>query len=239
MSLQIGLRAAVRAVPVRRPSHRPTSWPAARAEVDAQLDSAVEAHPRYRDTRRLVGLAGTVRRWPRWTSVSPPTTGTGCTMPCSRPTRSRRWFRRLAAEDAPARLARPGMVPGREDVIVGGALDPRRRAAAVRVHRVPGVGGGHPGRPGGKPARLTDSVPVTPVPARGGWAAAGPCPLIGAPARVRGHGVGRGATGPRRRADVRGRDPGDVGPISRATGVRRPTARRACRRGSGRRTPGP
>ena len=32
------------------------------------------------------------------------------------------WLRRLAGEPAGSRLDRPGMVPGREDVIVGGAL---------------------------------------------------------------------------------------------------------------------
>ena len=32
------------------------------------------------------------------------------------------WYHRLAAEPATARSARPGMVPGREDVIVGGAM---------------------------------------------------------------------------------------------------------------------
>ena len=33
-----------------------------------------------------------------------------------------RWLTILSAEDAPARLARPGMEEGREDVIVGGVL---------------------------------------------------------------------------------------------------------------------
>ena len=95
---------------------------AARAEVDAQLASAVEAHPRYLEARRLVGLAGTV------------TTLASLDLGLATYDRDRvhhavltasaveAWFRRLAAEDAPARLARPGMVPGREDVIVGGAL---------------------------------------------------------------------------------------------------------------------
>ena len=32
------------------------------------------------------------------------------------------WYRALAAEDRATRLGRPGMVPGREDVIVGGAM---------------------------------------------------------------------------------------------------------------------
>ena len=33
-----------------------------------------------------------------------------------------RWLRILSGEDARARLARPGMTLGREDVIVGGVL---------------------------------------------------------------------------------------------------------------------
>ena len=35
---------------------------------------------------------------------------------------AREWFHRLASENTDARLARPGMEPGRADVIVGGAL---------------------------------------------------------------------------------------------------------------------
>jgi len=34
----------------------------------------------------------------------------------------RQWYERLAADTAAERLARPGMVQGRQDVIVGGAL---------------------------------------------------------------------------------------------------------------------
>ena len=95
---------------------------AARAEVDSQLDSAVGAHPRYLDARRLVGLAGTV------------TTLASLDLGLATYDRDRvhhavlsaaavgAWLARLAADDASTRLARPGMVPGREDVIVGGAL---------------------------------------------------------------------------------------------------------------------
>jgi len=95
---------------------------AATAEVAAQLGSAEAAHPRYRDTRTLVGLAGTV--------------STLASLQLGMDTYDRDrihhavltaadvdgWCRRLAAEPATARLGRPGMVPGREDVIVGGAL---------------------------------------------------------------------------------------------------------------------
>lgn len=92
------------------------------AEVAAQLESAVASHPRYRDTHRLVALAGTV------------TTLASLQLGLDEYDRDRThhlvlsaedvagWFHRLASEPAAARLARPGMVPGREDVIVGGAL---------------------------------------------------------------------------------------------------------------------
>ncbi|HVC67335.1 MAG TPA: Ppx/GppA phosphatase family protein [Acidimicrobiales bacterium] len=92
------------------------------AEVAAQLESAVASHPRYQDTHRLVALAGTV------------TTLASLQLGLDEYDRDRthhlvlsaedvaRWFRRLASEPAAARLDRPGMVPGREDVIVGGAL---------------------------------------------------------------------------------------------------------------------
>jgi exopolyphosphatase/guanosine-5'-triphosphate,3'-diphosphate pyrophosphatase len=95
---------------------------AAEAEVAAQMEAAVAAHPRYLDTHRLVGLAGTVStlaslqlemveydrdRIHHSVLGAPDISG---------------WYRRLAAEPAAARLARPGMVPGREDVIVGGAM---------------------------------------------------------------------------------------------------------------------
>jgi len=95
---------------------------AAAEEVAAQLGSAVAAHPRYRETRRLVGLAGTV------------STLASLQLGLAEYDRDRihhaelaagdvaGWFHRLAAEPAADRLVRPGMEPGRQDVIVGGAL---------------------------------------------------------------------------------------------------------------------
>ena len=94
----------------------------AAAEIGAQLDAAVAAHPRVLDARRLVGLAGTV------------STLTSLELGLAEYDRDRihhavlsadavgDWLRRLAGEPAGSRLDRPGMVPGREDVIVGGAL---------------------------------------------------------------------------------------------------------------------
>ena len=95
---------------------------AAAEEVATQLGSAVAAHPRYRETRRLVGLAGTVstlasvhrqlaeydRDLVHHTVLTAVDVG--------------HWCRELAADTAAQRLARPGMMPGRQDVIVGGAL---------------------------------------------------------------------------------------------------------------------
>jgi len=95
---------------------------AAGDEVAAQVEVAVAAHPRFLDTRRLVGLAGTV------------STLASLDLGLAVYDRDRihhrvlgaadvgRWFHDLAADTRAERLARPGMVPGREDVIVGGAL---------------------------------------------------------------------------------------------------------------------
>ena len=121
VSLQLGcVRVAERFLASDPPT--PGELAAAQAEVAAQLETAVAAHPRYLDTRRLVGLAGTV------------STLASLQLGVIEYDRDRihhavlgamdvgAWYRRLAAEPAAARLARPGMVPGREDVIVGGAM---------------------------------------------------------------------------------------------------------------------
>jgi exopolyphosphatase/guanosine-5'-triphosphate,3'-diphosphate pyrophosphatase len=94
----------------------------ARHEVAAQLDRAVVAHPRFGTAHRLVGLAGTVS-----TLVS---VHLGLAHydrdlvhhAVLRAADVRRWYEVLAADTAAERLARPGMVEGRQDVIVGGAL---------------------------------------------------------------------------------------------------------------------
>ncbi|MGA2835466.1 MAG: Ppx/GppA phosphatase family protein [Acidimicrobiales bacterium] len=94
----------------------------AEAEVAAQLESAVTTHPRLLGARRLVGLAGTV------------STLTSLHLGMAEYDRDRvhhavlrapdveGWLHRLAGETRADRLARPGMVPGREDVIVGGTM---------------------------------------------------------------------------------------------------------------------
>ncbi len=97
----------------------------ARETVAGELDRAERSVPwlaSLRPSRRLLGLAGTVttlaaleqrlatyRRELIHHSVLPAAVVD-------------RWCTELAAEPAAARAVRPGMTPGREDVIVGGAL---------------------------------------------------------------------------------------------------------------------
>jgi exopolyphosphatase/guanosine-5'-triphosphate,3'-diphosphate pyrophosphatase len=93
--------------------------------IDAQLCQAVRTMPRLGSLRpgsRLIGLAGTV------STLAALEQGVGAY------SRDRihhfilfkdgifRWANRLAAETASARLGLPGMVEGRQDVIVGGAM---------------------------------------------------------------------------------------------------------------------
>ncbi|MHB8219265.1 MAG: Ppx/GppA phosphatase family protein [Acidimicrobiales bacterium] len=97
----------------------------AEAAIQAELDRAVRTIPTLgtlRPPSRLIGLAGTVstlaaleqklERYDRdrihHYQLSSATVG--------------RWCRTLASEPAAARAARPGMDPGRHDVIVGGVL---------------------------------------------------------------------------------------------------------------------
>lgn len=94
----------------------------AAVEVGAQIEAAIDAHPRYLATHRLVGLAGTV------------STLASLQLGMVEYDRDRihhsvlhsgdveQWFHRLASEPAADRLTRPGMMAGREDVIVGGAM---------------------------------------------------------------------------------------------------------------------
>ncbi len=90
--------------------------------VETELEAAVAAHPHLLAAHRLVGLAGTVSTLASLQQglahyerefVHHAVLATGEVFD---------WYRTLAAEDHRARLGRAGMVPGREDVIVGGAL---------------------------------------------------------------------------------------------------------------------
>ena len=100
----------------------PGALAAARAEVDAQIESAIESHPRYLDTRRLVGLAGTVTTLASLQQGMEVYDRDRIHHSVLSADDVRGWFERLAAEPSSHRLLRPGMVPGREDVIVGGAM---------------------------------------------------------------------------------------------------------------------
>ncbi len=94
----------------------------ARRAVEAELVSARAALPSLAPGGLLIGLAGTVstlaaleRRLTDYerAAVHHTVLGRGTV---------RHWLETLAGEDSAARLARPGMVEGRADVIVGGAL---------------------------------------------------------------------------------------------------------------------
>lgn len=98
---------------------------AADATIDSELARAVQAVPeleRLRPGSRLVGLAGTVSTLAmldqdlteyEWDRVH------GSVLESQA---VERWVDVLAGEPAASRASRPGMVPGREDVIVGGAM---------------------------------------------------------------------------------------------------------------------
>ena len=94
----------------------------AEAEVATRLDAVLADHPHFLSAHRLVGLAGTV------STLASLDAGLAAydrdrihhaVLPASA---VYDWYRTLAAEPAADRLARPGMEPGRQDVIVGGAL---------------------------------------------------------------------------------------------------------------------
>jgi exopolyphosphatase/guanosine-5'-triphosphate,3'-diphosphate pyrophosphatase len=121
VSLQLGcVRITERFLADDPPS--PTQLAAAAAHVADEVDRAVAARPALDGARTLVGLAGTVStlaalhlglevydRDRIHHSVLSADAVAG-------------WCRTLAGEPATDRLRRPGMVAGREDVIVGGAV---------------------------------------------------------------------------------------------------------------------
>ncbi|MGD0313635.1 MAG: Ppx/GppA phosphatase family protein [Acidimicrobiales bacterium] len=94
----------------------------AESMINELLDGAIADHPRFLAAHRLVGLAGTVTTlaslqlgldvYDRNQIHHAVLTAEGVYD----------WYRTLASEVTAARLDRAGMVPGREDVIVGGAL---------------------------------------------------------------------------------------------------------------------
>jgi exopolyphosphatase / guanosine-5'-triphosphate,3'-diphosphate pyrophosphatase len=94
----------------------------AEAAIAASLEEAVTRYPRLTGARRLVGLAGTV------TTLASLDLGLATYdrdevhHAVLTANAAAHWCRTLAAEDRPARLGRAGMVRGREDVIVAGAM---------------------------------------------------------------------------------------------------------------------
>ncbi len=121
VSLQVG---CVRVTERFLKSDPPTATEREEAEafVGGLLDAVVADHPRFSDARTLVGLAGTV------------STLSSLNLGLDEYDRDRihhsvltadevhDWYQTLAGEVSEARLDRAGMVAGREDVIVGGAL---------------------------------------------------------------------------------------------------------------------
>ena len=121
VSLQVG---CVRITERFLTSDPPTATELREAEamVDGLLEQAIADHPRFLAAHCLVGLAGTV------------TTLASLHLGLDVYDRDRihhavltagdvyDWYWTLASEVTAARLDRAGMVPGREDVIVGGAL---------------------------------------------------------------------------------------------------------------------
>jgi exopolyphosphatase/guanosine-5'-triphosphate,3'-diphosphate pyrophosphatase len=100
----------------------PAELAAARAEVDAQLDRALADHPRFASSHRLVGLAGTVSTLVSLQKGMVDYDRDLVHHAVLTVDDVRRWYRSLAVDSMAGRLDRPGMVPGRQDVIVGGAL---------------------------------------------------------------------------------------------------------------------
>ena len=80
------------------------------------------AHPRFADSHLLVGLAGTVSTISALQQELADYDRDRIHHSVLTAAQVKDWFHRLAGESAEARLARPGLMPGRADVIVGGAL---------------------------------------------------------------------------------------------------------------------
>lgn len=121
VSLQLGcVRVSERFLKSDPPS--PEELVAAEAMVDETLEMAVAVHPRLLTARRLVGLAGTVTtlsalqhhmaEYDREIIHHSVLTADEISW----------WYQTLAAEGQSDRMARTGMVEGRQDIIVGGAM---------------------------------------------------------------------------------------------------------------------
>jgi exopolyphosphatase/guanosine-5'-triphosphate,3'-diphosphate pyrophosphatase len=94
----------------------------AESVIGRSLDTVIEEHPRLVTAHRLVGLAGTVSTVAALRLGLKEYDRAQVHHAVLTLTDAEEWYRTLASEVAVARLDRAGMVPGREDVIVGGAL---------------------------------------------------------------------------------------------------------------------
>ena len=94
----------------------------AESAIGHSLDTVIEEHPRLVTAHRLVGLAGTVSTVAALRLGLKEYDRTQVHHAVLTRTDVEEWYRTLASEVAVARLDRAGMVPGREDVIVGGAM---------------------------------------------------------------------------------------------------------------------
>ncbi len=121
VSLQIG---CVRTTERYLSSDPPAADELATAEgaVGATLDRAIADHPELAETRRLVGLAGTVSTLASLNLGLATYRRDRIHHAVLSSDEAEHWYRTLASEDRRARLGRVGMVSGREDVIVAGAL---------------------------------------------------------------------------------------------------------------------
>jgi exopolyphosphatase/guanosine-5'-triphosphate,3'-diphosphate pyrophosphatase len=120
-SLDIGcVRVSERLLPDDPP--RPEQLARARDEVREQLVRARSNLPTLARDSLFVGLAGTVSAVASLEGAIAVYDRVRIHHAVLARTHVERWLRILSDEDAPARLDHPGMVRGREDVIVGGVL---------------------------------------------------------------------------------------------------------------------
>src|SRR5664280_394179 len=100
----------------------PEELAAAEAMVADALEVAIHAHPRFLAPHRLVGLAGTVTTLSSLQQQMMIYDRDLVHHSIVTAAQVSWWYRTLASEDRAARLARAGMVRGREDIMVGGVL---------------------------------------------------------------------------------------------------------------------
>lgn len=100
----------------------PDQLASATSAIADELEGAIARHPRLLAARRLVGLAGTVTTLASLELGLEAYDGNRVHHSVLSAGAVGHWYRALAAEDHQARLARVGMVRGREDVIAAGVL---------------------------------------------------------------------------------------------------------------------